>query len=235
MAKRSIFARPLVFERRFCGFLTRRECWCLSWRARLLLCLLVLTAAILYVQHIQHFLAPTRRVNTRILVVEGWVPEYVIRAAVSEFQNGNYEMVYATGGPIAGSGGSTNDFETSASVGADLLKKYGVVPDKVQMVPAHAVRRDRTYSSAVALRDWFQQHDLMVTSFNLLTEDVHSRRSQLLFQRAFGSHVAIGIIAIPDPDYDARHWWRYSEGVREIVGESIAYLYAALFFKPPPS
>ena len=45
----------------------------------------------------------------------------------------------------------------------------------------------------------------------------------------------IGIIAIPDPDYDARHWWRYSEGVREILGESIAYLYAAWFFRPPPS
>src|ERR1700743_1381282 len=109
MAKRSIFARPLVFERRFCGFLTRRECWCLSWRARLLLLLVGLTAALLYVQHIQHFLAPVHRVDTRILVVEGWVPEYVIRAAVNEFHHGHYEMVYTTGGPITGSGASTNN------------------------------------------------------------------------------------------------------------------------------
>ena len=44
--------------------------------------------------------------------------------------------------------------------------------------------------------------------------------------------VKIGIIAAPNPDYDAKHWWRYSEGVREVTGEGLAYLYAKLFFYP---
>jgi hypothetical protein len=44
--------------------------------------------------------------------------------------------------------------------------------------------------------------------------------------------VKVGIIAIPTPDYEARRWWRYSEGVRAVLGESIAYLYAKLFFHP---
>lgn len=36
-------------------------------------------------------------------------------------------------------------------------------------------------------------------------------------------------------EYDPRHWWRTSEGVRNVVGESIAYLYARFFFRPAAS
>ena len=67
---------------------------------------------------------------------------------------------------------------------------------------------------------------------NIVTEDVHARRTRLLFQKALGNGVTVGIIAVPNPDYDAKRWWRYSEGVREVVGEVIAYLYARFFFVP---
>jgi hypothetical protein len=132
-----------------------------------------------------------------------------------------------------GNGGYVSDFNTSASVGAELLKKTGLPGKCIQMVPSHISGRDRTYSSAVALRDWFHEHNATVPSINVLTEGTHARRTQLLFQQAFGSGVTVGIISIPDPDYDAKHWWRTSEGVRDVLDESIAYLYAAIFFHPP--
>ena len=56
----------------------------------------------------------------------------------------------------------------------------------------------------------------------------------MLFQKAFGAEMAVGVVSAPDPDYDPAHWWRYSEGVREILGESIAWLYAAFLFHPGP-
>ena len=34
------------------------------------------------------------------------------------------------------------------------------------------------------------------------------------------------------PDYDPGSWWCYSDGVREVIGESIAYIYARVFFWP---
>jgi len=40
------------------------------------------------------------------------------------------------------------------------------------------------------------------------------------------------VIAVPDPDYDARHWWRYSEGLEKVIEESVAYIYVAFFFHP---
>ena len=69
----------------------------------------------------------------------------------------------------------------------------------------------------------------------MVTEDLHARRTRLLFQKALGDKVDVGVIGIPNPDYDAKHWWRYSDGVREVIGESIAYVYAKLFFHPSES
>ena len=122
-----------------------------------------------------------------------------------------------------------------ANVGGDALLAAGLPAESVQVVPAHTVGRDRTYTSALALRDWLRDHHVNVTAINVVSSDVHARRSWLLFQRAFGSEVKVGIVAIPDPDYEPRHWWRYSEGVREILGESIAYGYAKFIFSPEKS
>lgn len=219
-------------NKKFCGLFTRRERWGLSRRAWLTLLVTGATAAIVWLLTIHPFLATTQRTNAKILVVEGWIHEYALKAAVTEFQNGGYEKIFATGGPIAGSDGATNIYNTSASVGADRLVKLGAAADKVEMAPSHVAGRDRTYSSAVALRDWFRAHNITVSGINVLTEDAHARRTRLLFQEAFGREVSVGIISVANPDYDPARWWRYSEGVREVLGESIAYIYARIFFRP---
>ena len=216
----------------FAGLLTRRERWGLTRRGRLVAGLVIVAAGFLCLLGIHPFLAVTRRVDARVLVVEGWVNPYAIDAAVKEFEAGHYEKIYTSGGPVAGNGGYINDYYTSASVGAQRLVSAGIPASLVQMVPSHVSGRDRTYSSALALREYFRTNGVAVKSFNVLTEDVHARRTRLLFQEAFGRETTIGIIAVPDPDYDAKHWWRYSEGVREILGESIAYIYAKFLFWP---
>ena len=214
------------------GIFTHRERWGLSARGWLFLLLVLAMAAAAMVFNIQPFLAPTQRVDSRILVVEGWVHPFAIRAAVREFQELHCEKAYTTGGPVVGAGPYFNDFNTSASVGAELLVKVGLSNELVQMVPSHVSGRDRTYSSALALREYFKTNGVTVKSFNVLTEDVHARRTWLLFQRAFGEETSVGIISTPSPEYDAKHWWRYSEGVREILGESIAWVYAKFLFHP---
>ena len=221
-------------SRKFFGLVTREERWGLSWRGWLAIVASFLLVAIVWMLNVQPFLAPTKRQDTNILVVEGWIHSYAIVAAVREFQDGHYEKIYTTGGPVVGTGGYSNDYNTSASVGADLLVKTGIPEKFVQMAPSRISGRDRTYSSALALREWFRTHGQRVKSFNVLTEGAHARRTQLLFQAAFGPAVHVGIISVPDTDYDAAHWWRYSEGVREVLGESIAYLYAKFLFHPAP-
>ena len=223
-----------VFQK-FWGILTRKERWGFSWRGWLLLTSAGLVAAYFALLNIYPFLAVTHRVNRNVLVVEGAIQRYAFRGGVEEFKTGSYQRIFTTGGPENGNGGYTNDYNTSASVGAEMLKKFGVPDDLVQMVPSHVIARERTYSSAVALGDWFRDHNLPIHSFNVLTEGFHARRTQLLYKEAFGKNVTIGIIAVSNPDYDPKDWWRYSDGVREVIGESIAYIYAKFFFYPSAS
>jgi uncharacterized SAM-binding protein YcdF (DUF218 family) len=101
------------------------------------------------------------------------------------------------------------------------------------MVPSRVMDRDRTYGSAVALRNWFRERNMAVPAINIVTEDVHARRTRLLFQKALGEDVRIGIIAVAKVDYPANRWWRYSQGLRDVVSEFAAYLYARLLFLSP--
>jgi uncharacterized SAM-binding protein YcdF (DUF218 family) len=217
---------------KFWGILTRRVRWGLSGRGWLIVIIASMVAAGFVIFTVYPFLAITQRVDTDVLVVEGWVHNYAILAGVEEFKAGHYPRVYTTGGPVTGSGGYTTDYDTAAHVGEGQLKKAGIPPECVQMVPSHVIGQDRTYYSAIALRDWFRDKKMVVSSINVVTENTHARRTRLLFQEAFGKGVKVGIIAARNPDYDARRWWRYSDGVRTVIAEAIAYVYARLFFHP---
>jgi uncharacterized SAM-binding protein YcdF (DUF218 family) len=222
----------LIRKDRWFGMVNRKERWGLSWKGWLVIGVLVIGLVGWSVDGVYPFLAVTERMNTNALVVEGWVHEYAIRAAINEFNAGHYERLFTTGGPIVGTGGYTNDYNTSASVGAGRLKAEGFSPDLIQMVPSQVSGRDRTYNAGRALRDWLEEHHMTVRGINVVTEDVHARRTRLLFQKALGDGIKVGVIAAPNPDYDPKYWWRYSDGVREVIGESIAYIYARFFFWP---
>ena len=217
---------------RFPRLFERKERWGLSWLGWVAVVAAVLVIFCSFWFRIYPLLAVTHRVDTNVLVVEGWVHEYAIRAAVEEFRSGSYQRVFTTGGPVEGSGGYINDYNTSASVGADLLKKYGLGNGSLQMVPSRVMDRDRTYGSAIALRNWFREHNVRVRGINVLTENVHARRSRLLFEEALGRDVKVGIIAVPNPDYNPSRWWCYSQGVKDVFSEGIAYLYAKFLFYP---
>src|SRR5947208_10870407 len=165
------------------GLFDRKERWSLSWRGRLILISALLLVGALVFRGVYPFLATNHRIDTDVLVVEGWIHEYAIRAAADEFRSGAYRRVFTTGGPVVGTGGYIDDFQTSASVGADLLRKAGVPDESLRMVPSRTMDWDRTYSSAIALRDWIQQHEPSVRRINVVTEDAHERRTQLLFHK----------------------------------------------------
>lgn len=224
--------RPLKPQAMILGLVTRKQRWGLSWRGWLIAVVVAMFAAGLAVKNIYPFLAVTDRVDAKILVVEGWVHQYAIDASLREINAGQYERIFTTGGPVIGTGGYTSDFNTTASVGADRLKAVGVPDELLQMVPCREAGKDRTFSSAVALREWLRQHNMTVQGINVVTEDTHARRTRLLFEKAFQGNVKIGVISVHSPDYDAKHWWRYSQGIEDVAEQGFAYLYARLFFSP---
>ncbi len=215
------------------GLVTRRERWGLSLRGWLVLIISLAVAGGFCFWNAYSFLTITVRApEAHVMVVEGWVPLFAIKVAARQFATGRYQQIYTTGGPISGEGGYTNEFNTFASVGAGSLREAGVPADVVQMVPARVSGRDRTYASAIALRDWLRTQHRPIGNFDVVTENTHARRSQFLFQKAFGSEVKVGIIGVDNPDYDAGRWWESSEGVKNVISEGIAYIYSKLLFRP---
>lgn len=208
---------------------TRKHRWGLSGLGWLLLLSIVALTICLLAVTVYPFLAVTQRVNAEVLVVEGWVNEFGIRASLEEFKTGRYRYIFTTGGPRPG---ALSESDTAASTMGDWLHYRGIPNEFLHPVPSHEVGRDRTYHSAVALRNWVREHHIQIRSMNVVTEMAHARRTRLLYRKAFGADVTVGIIAAQNQDYDPKRWWRSSDGVRDVIGEAVAYTYAKLFFHP---
>lgn len=211
----------------------RRQCWVPTWRGWLLLLALLVVAFAVLVRGAYPFLAVTERIDTRILVVEGWMPDWALATALAEFSRGRYTDVYVVGGAIE-KGTFLSGFGNHAALGAATLERMGLPAHKVHPVPALEASRDRTYASAVALRSRLMESPVSPVTLNVVSLGAHARRTRLMYARAFGDGSEIGIVAVEDRGYDPRRWWTSSQGVRVMIGEAIAYLYARLFFKPPP-
>jgi hypothetical protein len=218
--------------RRACwGLVTRKERWGFSFRGWLVLIIAAGGMGLFLLLTVHPFLAVTASVPADYLVVEGWIHEYAIPGTVAEFRAGHYKKLFTTGGPVSSMSGSRIGIDdTYAYIAARTLRKQGLSSEEVEMVPTFKVDRDRTYSSALVLRDHFRQKGLSPQSLNVVTLGVHARRTRLLYEKAFGHEVKIGIISMPNQEYDNRHWWKYSEGVKEILSEGFAYLYARFIF-----
>lgn len=219
-------------SRKAFGLLCRRELVVPTRRGWLVVLLATIVLGVVLIRSIQPFLAVTERAGGGLLVAEGWLADYALQAAVHEFKRGDYDNLCVTGIPLE-KGAPLSEYHTYAELGAAVLGKLGLPTNVVHAVPAPDVRQDRTFASAVALKEWFTARGMRPKSFTVVSVGAHARRTRLLYQKAFGADVQIGIIAVPDRDYEADRWWVSSSGVRDVVDETVAYLYARLVFRVP--
>ena len=216
---------------KFClGLFRRRECLVPTLRGWLVILLVVAGLAVGFVLNIYSFLAVEDPQPGGVLVVEGWGSEDVMQKVVGEFRRGHYDAIYTTGGPIEDSS-PLAPYRTFAEYGAMMLTKLGCDPKLIHVVPSPRAVRDRTYFSAVSLKRLLEQQGIVSPVVNLYSAGAHSRRSRLLFQKAFGDNARIGIAGADHPEFDPRHWWRTSLGFRTVTDEVIAYLYARFLFR----
>ena len=212
------------------GLIQRKERLGLTLRGWFVLLFGVGGAFVFAVVEVHSFLALNQPVEGDILVVEGWLPDYALEEAVSEFGKKGYSLLVTTGGPQA-KGDYLIKYGNYAELTAATLKELGLDEEMIRAVPALGVKKDRTYASAVALKEWLSASGLNVKAINVVSLGCHARRTWLLFEKAFdGANVEIGVIAEPNRDYDSERWWRGSQGVRSVIGGSIAYLYARVLF-----
>lgn len=209
--------------------------WLPSWRGWLLLLMLTALAGYAALHRIHPFLAPDRPVSSDILVVEGWVPDYALKQGLVLSVEEQSRYLLLAGGTVRGEV-NPEPGDTYAHMAMKRLKRIGGDLPYVYPVPSPELtpepERDRTYASAIAVKGWLEKQGEHVGSINVLTMGTHARRSRLLFQKAFGPGVEVGVIAIENREYDPQVWWRYSEGVKEVLSEGAAYVYARFLFQP---
>ncbi|NET59564.1 MAG: YdcF family protein [Symploca sp. SIO2E6] len=209
------------------GLVQLQQKWVLTFQGWLLLLLCLSALLVFCVTHIHSFLAVNAPIKADALVVEGWIQDHTIEKAIAEFEQGNYQILITTGAPIS-KGYYLAEYNNFAELSAATLTALGFNQDKLVAVPAPEVQKDRTAAAARALSQWISAANVPIKSVNLYTEDTHARRSWLIFKQELAPDIKVGVIAIHSIDYDPKHWWAYSTGVRKIISELIAYLYARL-------
>lgn len=203
----------------------RQEIWVLTAQGWLLTCLVVMVLILFILTRIHSFLALNAPIKADILVVEGWIQDYAVKNAIAEFERGGYQKLITTGLALE-QGYYLAEYKSSAELSAATLIALGFNPDKVVAVPAPNVVINRTTASARALRQWLADSDLKIKAINIYTFDAHTRRSWLIFKQVLAPEIEVGAIPAISLGYNPKRWWMSSEGVRSILSEAIAYLYA---------
>ena len=179
---------------------------------------------------------PARGANgkgARVLIVEGWMDDRELDQAVAVFRRGHYERIVTTGGPIETWVGLPVPWKDYAERGARYLAAHGLADATIDAVPAPASAQDRTFLSAVVVRDWAARRQVRLDAVDLLSVGVHARRSRMMFRAAFGPGVEVGVIAARPTFHDTQRWWKTSGGAKVVLGESISLAWTACCFWPP--
>ena len=217
--------QTITRNRQLWGLCERRVCRTFTFRGWLFL-LILITLAIASIGVALHpFLAKSQPVQARVLVVEGWLPDYALQQAITEFREKGYERLIVIGGPVE-IGASLSEYKTDADVGAAVLKRLGFDSKTLISVPGEYHRRGRTTGAALSVRDYIMHGGMPVDALNVVTSGPHARRTRLVYQRTMGSRVRVGVLAVVERGYDPRRWWISSQGVRTVLDEALAYTYA---------
>jgi len=177
---------------------------------------------------IHGFLAVNRPVKTHILVIEGYVPDSVLDSIAGLKQDAS--LLICAGLPLE-KGILCPGYSNFAYYNADVLMAKGADSLRVVSAPAEKTHTDRTYTTALAVKEKLKTMGYASGKINIVCVGTHARRSRLLYRKAFKSEWEVGVISVPDTLYRGS-WWRSSEGARAVVYEMFAYLYCAIFFHP---
>ncbi|MDZ7743956.1 MAG: DUF1684 domain-containing protein [Bacteroidota bacterium] len=204
----------------------------LTFFSKTLILLAFILIFVLLFRQMNSFLCVSQPINSRALVVEGWLPDYSLEHLIRHIEENKIEKIILTGVPLE-RGYYNSRYQTYADVAMVSLSGMGFDTTRIRKVnlPAN-ISRDRTYTAALALRQEIENGNIELQGFNIYTLGCHARRSWLLFRKAFDGSMPIGIISSRDESYDYDHWMASSRGFRTVTNEGIAYLYAALSFIP---
>ncbi|EMR12066.1 hypothetical protein MPL1_12396 [Methylophaga lonarensis MPL] len=212
-------------------FFRKHSLWLPRWYVVLALSALIVFSLLYTVKHTARWLAVSKPLpEAQLLVVEGWLGELLLLEALEEFRSGHYQKMITTGGPELSR--YRPEYASYAEQAAAFLLNQGVDETQITALPAPASAQNRTYLSAVILRNWLDDQAFDSTTINIFTADVHAMRTRRLFEMALAGKHQLGIIAAKPEGFSLSAWWQTSEGAKTVLGEVVGNLWVSCCFKP---
>ncbi len=210
-------------------FISRRTVWMPTLWGWLLVFALVGAGVGVTFQYLHSFLAQRAPTDARVLVVEGWMDPRELDEVVRTVRISRYERILTTGGPLQGwteTGDSTYAERTARYLKRRLPERFVVA------ISSTDVARNRTYATAIAVRDWITRSNGTVTQLDVFSWGPHARRSRKVYQLALGPDVSVGVLHVPPSQYRPEAWWLSSAGTEAVVKEVIGLLWVSCCFWP---
>jgi len=221
----SLSPKPLKRPRRLYLF-RRYTIWCPTWVSWFFIASMSLLLAAVCFNYGEGFLAWTHRLPANVLIVEGWIGREGVHAAVTEFEHGNYKYIVSTGGLT--SGRWEDEPASYAEMAAREMIRLGVPKQRIIVATAEYTESHRTFESAVAFWRALRVSNTRPEAVNVFTFGPHASRSFLVFAKVLGSEMKVGVIGWLPADYKTEPWWRSSERSRNLLEETVGYLYGVL-------
>ncbi|MGB5635612.1 MAG: YdcF family protein [Waterburya sp.] len=206
------------------GLVSRQPRWGLTVRGWLGFLIAITLTFWLLLSRLESFFAYSAPVEAEILVVEGWISDSGIIGAIAEFERKPYEILITAGSNL-GRGEYLSEYKDFAHLSEATLITLGFDPQKIQPIPTPDAKRDRTLTSALEVKKWLQQNQMHPAGINIYSDNVHGRRSWLIYKKVFEPEIKVGVISHPGQNYDPKRWWASSEGFKAVTSEILFYIY----------
>jgi uncharacterized SAM-binding protein YcdF (DUF218 family) len=131
------------------------------------------------------------------------------------------------GGVTSGDGWEEPGWSFAEGAEHELIRD-GIARDRIIVATAKGLGRQRTYESAVAVRRVLQERGIEPKAINVFTMGSHAKRSRLVFAKVFGPKTQVGVISWTPARYVTIPWWRSSERARQMIIETVGYLYEVI-------
>jgi len=111
-----------------------------------------------------------------------------------------------------------NNFNSNAELARNRLISMGVNSSQIIATPGETVIVNRTLTSALAFRDWLKTVNINVKGINIISMGTHTRRTWMTYNKILNEKYEIGIISLPDYNYNHSRFFRLFKTIRESLG-----------------
>lgn len=116
----------------------------------------------------------------------------------------------------------TTGFSSSAEHMANYIMDLGIDKTKVHVINFNNHERNQTLNGAIAFKN--VDDSLQLTSFNVISSGIHSRRTWKTYQHVFKGKANVGVFYFKPIGYNEINWYKRPKGYFQLYNELISYI-----------